>query len=151
MFPGSTRNMILLVCCIYSATAAIRHLGKLGVNPSLSPGSTEWRIGPGTHSPLPADSVDPTFKRGLNPTISYHLHCYPLITFFWTCFISQLVVLLLPLILFRLFATQQLGNPEVRSQHNSIANPTYLRVKGSVFTMAHKAVHDMTPFYPVSS
>lgn len=27
--------MILLVCCIYSATAAIRHLGKLGMNPSL--------------------------------------------------------------------------------------------------------------------
>lgn len=103
-------------------------------------------MGPGTE-----ESVNPTFKNGLNPTVSYHLHCYPLITSFWTCFLFQLVALLLPLILFRLFATQQLGHPEVRSQHNSIANPTYLRVKGSVFTMSHKAVHDMSPFYPVSS
>lgn len=50
----------------------IRHLGKLEMNPSFSPGSTEQAQGTTTF--LSADSADPTFKIYLNVTDSYHLH-----------------------------------------------------------------------------
>ena len=78
--------------------------------------------------------------------------CKPLPLPSWTSLVVfQLVSPLLLLLQFILFATQQPSNTKVRSRHFCVPNPIYLRVKGNVFTGAHKALHGLTPLHQVSS
>lgn len=120
------------------------------MNPSLFPGSTEWRMGPGTHS-LSASRSRQSHLQNMSKSNRFLLPALlPPHHLLWTRPV-QLPLLCCCPILFGLFATQQLGEPEVRSQHTSVANPTYLGVKGDICTAAHEAVQDTTPFYPISS
>lgn len=141
-FPGSPRNtashLTWLVCSINCAGATAGHCEACSL---VLPNGEQTEDARSvcqqlllTFNQFPSPGLRPSSKPPSLPS--------------WTSVVvSSLASSLLPLIQLSLFATQQPRNPEARSQHSWVPNPTYLGAKGNAFTMAHQATLNLAPLY----